>query len=883
MIGQTLGHYRILDKLGAGGMGEVYLAEDTELDRKVALKVLPHEMACSRERLHRFRREAKILASLNHPSIVTIYSVDNVDAIQFLTMEVLEGKTLADSIPKHGVDLEEFFRIAIPLVDALSAAHEKKVIHRDLKPSNVFVTRSGAVKVLDFGLATVRPSELVPVDTEASTDLWTGEGRVMGTVPHMSPEQVQGKSVDHRSDIFSLGIVLYQLATGDRPFKGTTSADVWSSILRDTPQPVDDLKRELPHHLGRIVSSCLEKDPDRRWQSAKDIANQLTTLKQELSARDREPRSGVARSRRAPAKAGWWVAATALVALGLLIGFVITRFMAQSETATSMHIPMAPPPGLKPSLGHGPSVAISPDGRNLAYVMERGTTTMLYVKGLEEFEARPMAGTEGARTPSFSPRGRWIAFFDEDDRKLKKVSLSGGEPVVITDADSQWGIAWAQDDTILFSSRYSGLVRVSADGGTRESVTTAEARQHLWPTLLPGGEVALFTILPARGSFDDANIAAIPVAGGTPTIVLESAYYPHYAGTGHLIYVQGDSVRAAPFDLHSLEVTGPAATVLEGVWTSSWTGYADFAFSDGGTLVYVSGGPDPTRATLVSVDRDGTASPLADVRRPYRVPRISPDGRQVAVTIADAQVDIWTFDLLRKSFYRLTDSTSWDAYPLWQPGAEWLAFSSMREGLAAIYRKDLRSEEVEKLVAAGDPSYPSSWSPNGKLLAYSHDNPETGRDIWVYSLETRSREIFLRTQYNESAAEFSPDGRFLAYHSNEGGQQLEVYVRPYPEVNPRRRISTDGGRTPRWGAGGKELYYLVGGKLMVVDIETEPELVAGSPRELFEGPYGNGYDAAPDGQSFVMLREMVEGDPPLRINFIANWFDELKRRVPSRQ
>jgi Tol biopolymer transport system component len=365
-------------------------------------------------------------------------------------------------------------------------------------------------------------------------------------------------------------------------------------------------------------------------------------------------------------------------------------------------------------------------------------------------------------------------------------------------------------------------------------------------------------------------------------VVLEAAYYPRYSPTGHLIYVQGGRVLAAPFDPDTLTVTGPSAAVLDGVWTSSWVGYGDFAFSNTGTLVYISGGPDPTRASVVSVDRNGLATPLLAARRPYRLPRLSPDNQQLMLVIGDEQVDIWSYDLERSTPpNRETLSPSWDAYPLWQPGTEWITFSSTREGLATTFRKHLRTEEVERLVLSDHPNYPGSWSSDGKLLAFWEENDDTGLDIWVHSVETGSRNEFLRTPYNESAPVFSPDGRFIAYHSNEAGQQLEVYVRPYPESNPRHRISTDGGRTPRWGPDGRELFYIVDGKLMVVEIAAAAEFSAGPPRQLFAGPYGESYDVASDGSFFVMLREWAAGDPPLRLVYTPNWFVDLEDRFAS--
>jgi Tol biopolymer transport system component len=530
-------------------------------------------------------------------------------------------------------------------------------------------------------------------------------------------------------------------------------------------------------------------------------------------------------------------------------------------------------------LALGPTLAISRDGETLAYVLERGTTAMLYVKNSDDLEPRAMAGTEGARTPFFSADGRWIGFFDTDDRKLKKVSRAGGEPIPIADADYQWGAAWTKDDVIVFSSIYTGLVRVSAEGGPTEPVTKAGVFQHSWPRLL-GDELVLFTIFGERGNFDESSIAVVPLSGGAPRVVLESGYFPHYAPTGHLIFVQGDSVMAAPFDPRALKVTAPAVPVLDGVWTSPWTGYADFAFSDTGTLVYVSGGPNRARATLVSVTRDGTASPLGQEVRPFGTPRLSADGRQLAVTIGDRQVDAWSYDLVQSSLHRLTYSPSWDAFPLWDPRGEWVAFSSMQEGLPAVYRKNLRTDAVEKLAGANHPAYPGSWSVDGKLLAYWEENPETGLDIWIHSLETGS-EPFLRTVHNESDPEFSPDGRFIAYESNETGKMIEIYARPYPEGHPATKISNEGGRSPRWREDGKEIYYIVDGRVMAVSVEAGPGLVASAPRELFAGPYGRYYDVAPDGLKFFMIEETSDDASPTHVNYIVNWFEKLKALAPA--
>ncbi len=875
MIGEALGHYRILEKIGEGGMGVVYRAHDTRLKRAVALKLLRPEVATNVDRLARFQREAHLLAALNHSNIAAIHGLEEDAGIVFLVLELVEGDTLAQRIARGAVQTRDAIDIARQIARAMEEAHEKGIVHRDLKPANVKVMSDGTIKVLDFGLAKAL-SDDERGDDPTATGARTREGAIVGTPGYMSPEQARGGAVNSATDIWAFGCVLFEMLTGVKAFHGATAADVRAAVLRGEP-PWASLAPGTPPSLRTLVKSCLESDPKNRLRHMGDARLFLDSAVTESAS------SVGDMGRSSPQRPAWLspVAVFGLTALGLIGGFAVARFLARSEPLSAIRLPMAPPSGLTPGLGFGPSVAVSPDGRTVVYVLESGTTTLLYIKRLEELEARPIGGTHGARSPFFSPRGQWVGFYDEDDRKLKKVSIGGGEPVAIADADFQGGAAWAPDDMILFASNY-GLVRVPAGGGTPQPVTRAEAGQQMWPTLLPGGHVALFTSLPARGTFDEADIVAVDLTGGSSKVVLKSAYYPHYAPTGHLIFVQGDSVLAAPFDPESLAVTGPAVTLLKGVWISSWTGYADFAFSETGTLVYISGGPQPTRATLVSVDRAGKVSSLIDERRAYRVPRVSPDGRQVAVTLVDQQVDIWTYDLFRKTLNRLTDSPSWDAYPLWEPDMRWMAFSSMRDGLASIYRQDLRNGTVEKLVADPYPTYPNSWSPDGRLLAYEEENPQTGLDIWIYSIESRSRKVFLRTPYNESNAEFSPDGRFIAYESGEAGEQAEVYVRPYPEINPRRKISANGGTSPRWSSDGKELFYRVAGKLMALNIETTPDLLPGAPRELFDGPYGT-YDALPNGQSFVMVKEMATGDPPTRINFVLNWFEELKRLTSAKR
>ncbi len=868
MIGETAGHYRIVEKIGEGGMGVVYRALDTRLRRTVAIKVLRPDVATSPARLARFDREARLLAALSHPNIASIHGVEEHNGQFWLVLEFVEGETL-EAIIGHGpVPVRRVVDIAGQMARAIEAAHEQGIVHRDLKPANVQVRPDGTVKVLDFGVAKVLDDDSGSADS-TTTDAATRPGTILGTPAYMSPEQACGAPVGSATDVWAFGCVLFELLSGQKPFHGATSAEVRAAVVRGEPAWAS-LSPDTPAPLRVLVRSCLEIEPKNRLHHMGDARFFLDSALTVATSPSQDLVPPIRRRRLTHSL----VFAAAFTVAAAVVGVAVSHFFVRSEPASPIHLPLAPPFGREPRLGLGPSVAISPDGRAMVYALESGTTTMLYLKRSDALDAQPIAGTQGARNPFFSPGGQWVGFYDDDDRKLKKVSIRGGEPVAILSTDFQGGADWGPDDTIVFASN-AGLLRVPAGGGAIDQVTAGEGAD-MWPTLLPGGKVVMFSRLPARGTFDDAEIVAVHLPRGEPKVVLKSAYYPHYAPTGHLTFVQGDSVLAAPFNVNALEVTGPAVTILKDVWISSWTGYADFAFSSTGTLAYVSEGSRPTHATLVTVERSGREHPFLEDRRAYRVPRVSPDGRQVAMTLVDQQVDVWTSDLRRTSLHRLTDSPSWDAYPLWQPGMRWLAFASMRDGVASIYRQELNTGAIEKLVATGRPVYPNSWSSDGTLLAYHEEDPQTGTDIWIYSTETRTTKEFLRTSYNERHAEFSPDGRFIAYESGEGGEQLEVYVRPYPQINPRMKISTNGGTSPRWGPGGRELFYRIGGKLMAVSVTSTPELVASPPRELFDGPYG-AYDTLPDGQSFVMVKVRSAGDTPTRINLVLNWFQEVTR------
>ena len=626
MIGESVGHYRIIEKIGEGGMGVVYRALDTRLRRTVAIKVLRPEVGTTAARLARFEREAHLLAALNHPNIAAIHGLEEHNGQVWLVLEFVEGETLAAIIAHGPVPVRRVVDIARQVARAIEAAHQKGIVHRDLKPANVKVRPDGTVKVLDFGVGKALFDDSLSDDSttdDSTTDVVTYEGTILGTPAYMSPEQACGASVGSASDVWAFGCVLFELLSGQRPFKAASTAELRAAVVRGEPAWAS-LSPNTPAPLRTLVRSCLEIEPENRLHHIGDARLFLDSALTDStsSSHDVVPPLGQRRLRR---RLGF---AAAFILAAAAVGTAVQPFFVRTEPGLPLHLPLAPPFEHEPQLGFGPSVAISADGRSMVYALESGTTTVLFVKRPDELDARPILGTQGARNPFFSPDGQWVGFYDEDDRKLKKVSLRGGEPVVVLSTDFEGGADWGPDDTIIFASN-AGLVRVPAVGGATEKVTAGRG-EDMWPRLLPGGQVVIFSRLSARGTFDDAEILAVHLPHGQPKLVLKSAYYPRYLPTGHLAFVQGDSVLAAPFDLNALDVTGPAVTILSGLWISSWTGYADFAFSSTGTLAYVSGGRQPTQATLVTVERSGREHPFLDDRRAYRVrgfPRIGARSR----------------------------------------------------------------------------------------------------------------------------------------------------------------------------------------------------------------------------------------------------------------
>jgi serine/threonine protein kinase/Tol biopolymer transport system component len=893
--GRRLGPYEILSSIGAGGMGEVYRARDTRLDRIVAIKVLPTHLADRSELRERFEREARTIAGLNHPHICTLFDIGQQDGTDYLVMEYLEGETLAHRLLKGPLPLEQVLLYAIEISDALDKAHRKGVTHRDLKPGNIMLTKTGT-KLLDFGLAKLK-QEVAPANVQLSQlptadEPLTAKGTIVGTLQYMAPEQLEGKEVDARTDIFAFGAVVYEMATHKRAFEGNTQASVIGAILKDDPPPICSLKPMTPPAFERVIKTCLAKDADNRWQSAGDLTRELKWITEGSSPAtfmpDAAPNGILVLGRRMLV-----VSVGALLLVAVVTGLAVWNLKPSPSPQPITRTVINLPPGQQlADLENGPAVALSPDGTLLAYVARQGGTQQLYLRAMDSLEARPIFGTNGAISPFFSPDGQWVGFFAGG--KLKKVSASGGATQNLGDALLPRGACWGRRGMIaLAPTNVSVIQQVSDSGGAPQPLTRRERGEvsHRWPDFLPGGKAVLFVASANTGSWPNAQVAVqLLGAGERRNLIQGGGMYPRYAPSGHLIYAQGGNLMAVAFDPQRLAVMGTPVPVVEGVLQSTVTGVAQYSFSSTGSVVYVPGGIQSARSRFVWVSRNGVEQPVAAPARAYLNPRLSPDGRQVSVGIVEQESQLWLYDLSRETSTRLTFEGKQNLYPVWTPDGKRIAFQSGKEGsaepLKIFWQLADGSGGLERLTTAENTQAASSWSPDGQLLAFIEISPTTGYDIWVLRLGDHKAQPFLQTPFNESVPRFSPDGRWLAYLSDESGR-YEIYVQPYPGPGGKSQISTDGGTEPVWNPNGRELFYRIGDKMMAVDITTQPSFTAGKPRMLFEGQYVPtpatfpNYDVSPDGQRFLMLKPIEQAAGPTQINVVLNWFEELKRKVPS--
>ena len=887
--GTKLGSYEVLSQIGAGGMGEVYQAHDTKLGRDVAIKVLPEAFAHDPERLARFQREAKMLAALNHPNIAMIFGLEHSDSVQYLVMELVSGETLQQRVKRDGaVPVEEALTIAKQIAEALEAAHEKGIIHRDLKPANVKLTPEGKVKVLDFGLAKAFAGDTSTEDIGNSPTLSmaaTMQGVILGTAAYMSPEQARGKHVNKATDIFAFGAVLYELLTGKQAFQGTDVSDILAAVIRAEPD-WSKLPADTPQSIRTLLKRCLKKDRQQRLQDATDARIEIEDA---LAAPAIEPAASAA-----PSAKGWrqalpWAAALILCAI---TGFIVWSLRPSPAPRPVTRTVINLPPGDRLDQLDQPTVAISPDGSQIAYVAIRGGLRQIYLRPLDALEAHPIIGTENAINPFFSPDGQWLGFFARGG--LKKILVNGGAALTLdNNSGSPRGAAWSSQGMIVFSPAPTGPLRqVLEAGGASQPLThlgTGEAT-HRWPAFLPGGQTLLFN----AGNGPNLKIAVrVSGTGEQREPMSLSASHPHYAPSGHLIYAQNGTLMAVSFDAERLLATGTPVPVVESVLQSSSNGDAQYDISNGGTLVYVSGGNQATQRKIVWVDRKGMEQLLPAPGHAYRNPRLSPDGQRLAVTIEDtaAERSAWLYDIRRDSLTRLTFEGTSHLVGAWTPDGKRITFAALQNGagpLNLFWQPADGSGASERLNTNEFPNTPSSWSPDGRALAFTVQRPDSGFDIDVLLLSdpAHKSQPFLRTRFNEGAPGFSPDGHWMVYTSDESGR-AEVYVQPYPGPGGKWQISTEGGTEPVWNRNGREIFYRNGDKMMAVEITTQSTISASTPRLLFEAPYVAApgtvpnYDVSPDGQHFLMLKANDQGQSTTQIIVVQNWFEELKRRVPT--
>ena len=881
--GSRLGPYEVLSPLGAGGMGEVYKAKDTRLDRTVAVKVLPQHLSSSAEVRQRFEREAKTISQLSHPHICALYDVGREGEAEFLVMEYLEGETLADRLGKGSLPLSQTLRFGVEIADALDKAHRQGIVHRDLKPGNVMLTKTG-VKLLDFGLAKAMapaapPSVLTSMPTQHGL---TQEGTILGTFQYMAPEQLEGREADGRTDIFAFGCVLYEMATGRKAFSGSSQASLISSIMKEEPAPVSTVLPTSPPALDRVIRKALSKDPEDRWQSAGDLGSELKWIAEGGSASGIAAPRVDASSRRT--RLAWlpWAAALVLAVAGLAAGRFLQRAPVIPVTRSSIEIPP------EVDLDRWTSPAISPDGSTLVFAATGSDRKrQLWVRRLDGFAVQPLPGTDEAMGPFWSPDSRSIGFFAA--RKLKRVPAAGGAVQTICDASDGRGASWSVDDVIVFApAPFGGLLRVAATGGAPVAVTRVEGegRTHRLPWFLPDGKHLLFLDGTQTSDVDqNTSIQVLDLATGKATLVARERSEGRFVEPGYLVFLREGNLLAQPFDLGSLKTTGPAVPVAEGVAFEAFRWVGKFGLSNTGRLVYQSN-EAIRRSRLTWFDLDG--KPLGSVGEAanFFTVALSPDGRRVVATVMgdkNTRPEIRLYDLERGVGSRFTFGEQGANFPSWSPDGKSIAYGDPGSGVR-IKAADGSSES--KLILPQKANiWPLSWSADGKrMLLRIQDNKGGGVNLWDLPLEgeMKPRVLFPTDPDELENGSISRDGKWLLYVSNETGRR-EVYVVPYPSLGEKRQVSTGGADSGIWLGNEAILYEQPpDGRLFVVEVDVDPEgggLRLGAPRPVFGGkpPPRGPFDATRDGKR--LLFAVPDGEASsAQIRFVSDWRADLGKR-----
>jgi len=895
--GARLGPYEIVAPLGAGGMGEVYRARDTRLDRIVAVKVLPADLAADAQFRERFEREARVISSLSHPHICPLFDVGNHDGTEFLVMEHLDGETLAARLERGPVPFDQALTIAIEIASALDAAHRAGIVHRDLKPANIFLTKTGA-RLLDFGLAksnaraisssAVRSIAGMPtaLPTTPPAATLTAQGTILGTFQYMAPEQLEGQDADARTDVFAFGCVLFEMMTGRKAFSGKTQVSLIGAILKEDPPPVSTVQALSPAAFDFVVRKCLAKDPDRRWQTAADLVSQLEWIAQGGGT---QASPGAAKTPPATRRLALVIAAVAIVAAA--VGGAAGWFSRRAAIAVPGPIgrfPVVLPPDQRFTRVGRHFVAISPDGTKIVYV----ANTQLYLRTIDQIEPTPIRGTNvDPIGPFFSPDGQWVGFYAGN--QLRKIAIAGGAAVKLCDAVNPFGATWV-GDRVLFGQGVRGVFEVSAAGGTPTIIAKVDAQRGevaLSPQLLPDGETLLFTR--ARGqNWDEAQAVVQSLKTGTSKVVVDGATDARYVETGHIVFGHDGSMLAVPFDVRTLAVTGGPVALVEGVGVGQQTGAMQFALSRTGTATFVPGSSTPSR-TLAWIDRKGVETFIAAGLRPFQQPRISPDGTRVAVEIADRDQAIWIWEFARDTITRLTFGRAGDSQPRWMPDGRHILYSSNATGDRGVFMTAADGTGApEQLTKVASARRPSAISPDGQWLVAGGGMPETAADLSLVRIQGDHRvQPLLHSAANEGNGEIAPDGRWIAYQSDESGRP-EIYVRPFPDVERGRwQLSSGGGSVPRWSRDGKEIFFAAGpggrgvfnGTLMSVAVRTDGStFIPEKPVALLTmAGYGINFDVAPDGR-FLFVKNSGATQELQQLIVVQNWIEELKARVASK-
>jgi len=917
LVGRRLSEYEVTARIGAGGMGEVYRARDVKLGRDVAVKVLPSPMAHDTARISRFKREAQILATLNHPHIAAIYALEESEDVVALVLELVDGATLADRIRQGRLAMNDAVTIARQTAEALEAAHAKGIIHRDLKPANIKAPDGGTVKVLDFGLAKAIDEETVGDRAQLTMSHATQDGLIVGTVSYMSPEQARGLALDKRTDIWAFGCVMFEMITGRKAFEGDTVTDCFAAIVEHDPDWAT-LSSLAPPSVVALIKRCLEKDVQHRLADIGEARRQLEDVLAIVTARV-SPRPDGGSAKRRVRRLKYAASIAGLLVAGALGVRAVRQLTLKPERvdiglANDEFIPST----------HSSELALSSDGTLIAYASSKRMASMpkmysgsagaddsnqpddlsgamppmamtqqIYLRAIGQGTARPLGGALGSG-PFFSPDGKWLGFWHAPTGTLRKVAVTGGAPVKICNAVSGIaGATWGPDDTIVFA--WFDLFRVPASGGTPTTLLKVDEgrgeRFFRHPSFLPSGRAILFTVGMADSySYDDADIGVLSLDTGKKRILVRGGTSPRYAPSGHLIYARAGTLLAVSFDPEKLEVTGQPFPVANGVFMSANTGMAAFSISATGDLAYAAGPEERGTRIPVWVDKKGHKSALPVKPQSFLHPRLSPDGRQLAIEVEGASHDIFTYDFARGGEPTKMSFDGASHWPSWTPDGRRLTFRSWKTGTMTMWWMPAdRRSEPELLTNIGSMQSPESWSPDGKTLAFTQMNdPQSGSDIYTLSLDGDQKpHALLQTKFSEGSPKFSPNGAWLAYSTNESGQP-EVWAMAYP-AGERIRISTNSGTDPVWRHDGRQLYYRLGDQMIVVDISYRPSLHASKPRVLWRGNYLAGagsscgmagptsanYDVTPDGERFLMIEDASSTAESERLRVVSNWSVEL--------